>query len=405
MQAILSKVKGDKVIWMVVLLLSIISVLAVYSSISSLAVKAGGNSFKFLIKHVMMLGLGFGVIYAIHNVKSKYFSRLSQLFIWVAGIMLLLTLLFGLEINEAKRWLLIPVFNLTFQTSDFAKIVLILYTARMLNVKRAILHDFKNGVLPILYPIIVICALILPADFSTSAMLGFICFVLMYIGGVPAKHLLKILGIAFLGLFVIYLLGTFAPGTFPRFETWGARIESFLGLGEAAVDLNQNYQIDRAQYAIYDGGLLPQGPGTGSARNFLPHPYSDMIFAFIIQEYGSIFGAIGLIFLYIILLYRCVKLATKSPNHFASLAVMGLGFMMVLQAFINMGVSVNILPTTGQPLPMVSMGGTSILFTALSLGIILSVSRLIHNPEETNADDNQSNQPANRPIDADHAAS
>lgn len=405
MQAILSKVKGDKVIWMVVLLLSIISVLAVYSSISSLAVKAGGNSFKFLIKHVMMLGLGFGVIYAIHNVKSKYFSRLSQLFIWVAGIMLLLTLLFGLEINEAKRWLLIPGLDLTFQTSDFAKIVLILYTARMLNVKRAILHDFKNGVLPILYPIIVICALILPADFSTSAMLGFICFVLMYIGGVPAKHLLKILGIAFLGLFVIYLLGTFAPGTFERFETWGTRMDSFLGLGEAAVDLNQNYQIDRAQYAIYDGGLLPQGPGTGSARNFLPHPYSDMIFAFIIQEYGSIFGAIGLIFLYIILLYRCVKLATKSPNHFASLAVMGLGFMMVLQAFINMGVSVNILPTTGQPLPMVSMGGTSILFTALSLGIILSVSRLIHNPEETNADDNQSNQPANRPIDADHAAS
>ncbi|MCB0760236.1 MAG: FtsW/RodA/SpoVE family cell cycle protein [Flavobacteriales bacterium] len=382
MQTLLSKVKGDKVIWMIVLILSVVSLLAVYSSISSLALKAGGNSFKFLLKHGVMLAMGFGLIYVIHNIPSKYFSKLSQLFIWVAAIMLLLTLIVGIEVNEAKRWLRIPGLALTFQTSDFAKVVLIVYVARMLNVKRTQLHDFKNGVLPILAWIGVICALILPADFSTAAMLGFICFVMLMVGGVPFKHLLKVMGIIAGALGIIYLLGTTNGETFPRFGTWKQRIDTFFNTGEGDSDPSETYQIDRAQFAIYDGGLFPAGAGSGSARNFLPHPYSDMIFAFIIQEYGSIFGAIGLVFLYIILMYRCVKMANKSPSHFGGLAVVGLGFMMVFQAMINMGVAVNILPTTGQPLPMVSMGGTSILFTALALGIILSISRLVYNSEE-----------------------
>jgi cell division protein FtsW len=378
MNAVFSKLKGDKVIWMVAILLSMLSILAVYSSISTL-VYAKGSFLKPLVKHLMMLGLGFGVMYIVHRMRFKYFSRLSQVMIWVSAIMLLLTLIFGAEINEARRWLQIPFIKITFQTSDLAKVVLVVYVARMLNQKRTMLHNFKEGVLPILYPIIIICALILPADFSTAALLATVCGVLMFIGGVPMRHMLKIVGMAVGGIGLIYLLGKAAPDTLPRFDTWAVRIDSFFtdNPGESST----SYQIERAQYAIYDGGLAPHGPGTGTSRNFLPQSYSDMIFAFIIQEYGSILGGLGLILLFLILLYRSIKLSVKSPSHFGGLLAIGLGFMIVFQAMINMAVAVNILPTTGQTLPLVSWGGTSMLFICLSLGIILSVSREVYNPE------------------------
>ncbi len=381
MNQLLNKLQGDKVIWMLTVLLSIISILAVYSSISTLAYKADGNWFKFLFKHTLMLGLGFVLMFVVHKIKFKYFSRVSQVMIWVAGGMLLFTLLFGVDINDAKRWIRIPFIGMTFQTSDFAKIVLIVYVARLLNLKRTVLHDFKSGVLPVLYPIIAICVLILPADFSTAAMLGLICFIMMFIAGVPFKHLIKIVGVAIAGIGLIYLVGKTTPELLPRAGTWAARIDSFFNPTEG-----NNYQIDLAQYAISDGGLLPHGPGTGSSRNFLPHPYSDMIFAFIVQEYGSILGAFGLIMLYIILLYRSIRISIKCPKNFGSNVVIGLSLMLTIQAFINMAVAVNLFPTTGQPLPLVSMGGTSTLFTCLALGIILAVSRSVFNPEEVKKD-------------------
>ena len=382
MKALLKHIEGDKVIWMVALLLSLVSILAVYSSIGSLAVKTDAGTFKYLIKHSVLLALGFGVMLAVHRIPFKYFSKLSTLLIWVAGFMLMFTLLFGADVNEAKRWIKIPFINLTFQTSDFAKIVLITYVARMLNQKRTELHDFKNGVRPILIPIVLYCLLILPADFSTAAMLGLICFVLIYLGGVPVRHLLKIMGIALVLLLAVYAVGKTAPELVPRFDTWSQRIENFFNPEEEG-----NFQVNLAQYAIHDGGLLPAGPGSGNSL-YLPHPYSDMIYAFIIQEYGSILGGIGILLLYLIFLFRSVQVSFKCPRHFGSMLALGLSVMLVLQALINMAVAVNLFPTTGQPLPLVSMGGTSTLFTCLSVGMILSVSRSVYNPESVESSGN-----------------
>lgn len=378
MQLLLKKLQGDKVVWMITFILSLISILAVYSSVSTLVAKAHGNSMYFLIKHALMIALGITVMFYVHKVKIYYFSKSSQVLIWVAGIMLLFTLLFGVDINDAKRWVRIPFVGLTFQTSDFAKIVLILYVSHILNVKRELLHSFKEGVLPAVIPTAIICMLILPADLSTAVLLGFISFLLMFIAGVPIKHLLKIVGIAVLGIILLLLIGKSMPELFPRFATWVARIESFM-----SPESGGNYQIDYALYAISEGGFLPDWPGSASSRNFLPHPYSDMIYAFIIQEYGSILGGVSLVFLYIILLFRSIKTSVKCKSNYGSLVTIGLSLSLVVQAMINMAVSVNLIPTTGQPLPLVSMGGTSMIFTCLTIGIILSVSREVYNPEQT----------------------
>lgn len=390
--------EGDKVIWMVTLILSLCSLLAVYSAISSLAYKTDGSSLRFLFKQGTMLALGWGVMLLVHKVNFRYFSRISQVLIWVAAGLLLLTLLFGADINEAKRWLRIPFIGLTLQTSDFAKVVLVTFVARELNNRRMQLHQFKNGVLPILVPIGLICMLILPADFSTAALLGMVCIGMLFIGGVPFRHMLKIAGLGVAALFMLYGLGKAAPDLLPRFGTWAGRLERFAGVGNASDGDALEYQIELAQVAINRGGILPQGPGTGTSRNFLPHPYSDMIYAFIIEEWGAIMGGLGLVLLYIILLYRTIRTATRCPRHFGGLLAMGLGFLLVLQAMINMAVAVRLFPTTGQPLPLVSYGGTSMVFTCLSIGMILAVSRSVTNPDqwENDRDNLETKKPANR---------
>ncbi len=393
MQAFLKKLEGDKVLWMVTFLLSIISLLSVYSAISTLAMKADGNSLKFLVKHLAMILLGFGTMYFVHKMRFKYFSRTSSVLIWVVAGMLILTLFSGVDINSAKRWLRIPFVGMTFQTSDLAKIVLVTFVARQLNIYRTQLHDFKKGVLPVLIPIAGICVLILPADFSTAAMIGGVCFLMMFIGGVPIKHLGKIAGMGVLAIGLIYLIGTAAPNSLPRLGTWKSRIDSFF-----SPDANDagNYQSDLAQAAIYNGGLFPSGPGTGSSRNYLPHPYSDMIYAFVIEEYGALFGGLGLLLLYLILLFRSIKMATRCPKHFGGLLALGLSLMLVCQAIINMGVAVKIFPTTGQPLPLVSMGGTSMIFTCLSIAMIISVSRSVYNEEEWAKENKEDPKPSNQ---------
>ena len=390
--------EGDKVIWMVTLILSLCSLLAVYSAISSLAYKTDGSSLRFLFKQGTMLALGWGVMLLVHKVNFRYFSRISQVLIWVAAGLLLLTLLFGADINEAKRWLRIPFIGLTLQTSDFAKVVLVTFVARELNNRRMQLHQFKNGVLPILVPIGLICMLILPADFSTAALLGIVCIGMLFIGGVPFRHMLKIAGLVVAALFMLYGLGKAAPDLLPRFGTWAGRLERFAGVGNASDGDALEYQIELAQVAINRGGILPQGPGTGTSRNFLPHPYSDMIYAFIIEEWGAIMGGLGLVLLYIILLYRTIRTATRCPRHFGGLLAMGLGFLLVLQAMINMAVAVRLFPTTGQPLPLVSYGGTSMVFTCLSIGMILAVSRSVAHPDqwENDRDNLGTKKPANR---------
>ncbi len=376
MKELFKRAQGDKVIWMVTFLLSVLSVLAVYSAISTLAYKAEGNSLKFLLKHAVMLGVGFAVIFVVHKVRFKYFSKASAILFWVAAALLVLTLVMGPDINQARRWLRIPFIGLTFQSSDLAKIVLMVFLARQLNQYRTQLHDFKAGVWPVLWPVLLICGLIFPADFSTAAMLFGVAFLVMFIGGVPVRHLLKIAGAGVVVILMIFMLGKAAPNVFPRLDTWTTRLTSFTstsGEGE--------YQTNYAQVAIYNGGLLPSGPGTGVSRNYLPHPYSDMIYAFIIEEYGALLGGLGVLLLYLILLYRGIRISLRCPKHFGGLLALGLSFLLAGQAFINMAVAVRLFPTTGQPLPLLSMGGTSVIFTCLAIAMILSVSRSVFNPE------------------------
>ncbi len=363
-------IKGDKVIWTVVLLLSLLSVLVVYSSVIALAYRyKGGDTGSYLIKHVFIVGSGILLMYFIHKVKYSYFSRTSQLAIFIAAPLLLYTLLNGVSAGEASRWLVIPGTSLTFQTSDFAKLALITYVARMLSIKQNQIKDFKAAFLPIVIPVGIICALILPANFSTAALLFMTCLVLMFIGRMNAKHLLLLIGSGLVvGGIIIILIFNF-PNAIPRGTTWKARIENFI-----KGDSESNFQAEQAKIAIATGGLIGKGPGNSMQRNFLPQASSDFIFAILIEEWGLI-TAVVIVFLYLILLFRGVRLANKTERTFGSLLAIGLTFSLVFQAMVNMAVAVSLFPVTGQPLPLVSMGGTSIWFTSIAIGMILSVSR------------------------------
>jgi len=377
-QAIRSRLEGDRVIWMVALILSVWSLLSVYGSISSLAVKAEGNSLKFLTKQGTFLVLGLMTIYIVHRINYKYFAKLAN-FVYVAAVLaLVLTLAIGPDINDAKRWLQIPIVGITVQTSDFAKVAMIIYLAKELHMKREILDDFRYGIAPILVRIGIVCGLILPEDLSTAVLLGAVCLGMMLIASVPWRSMFRIGGIVVAMGIAVYGVGKFKPDLVPRLGTWTNRIEQFVGFASTGVSREATegeYQIELAQIAIHKGGMLPSGPGSGTSRNFLPHPYSDMIYAFIIEEWGAIIGGLGLLLLYLILMYRTIDAARKCDKPFGSYLAMGLGMMICMQALINMAVAVRLFPTTGQPLPLVSLGGTSILFTSISIGIILAVSR------------------------------
>ena len=363
-------IKGDKVIWTVVLLLSLLSVLVVYSSVVALAYRyKNGDTASYLIKHIFIVGSGIFLMYLIHKVKYSYFSRISQIAIILAAPLLLYTLLKGVSAGEASRWLAIPGTSLTFQTSDFAKLALITYVARMLAIKQDVIKDFKQAFIPIVVPVGIICALILPANFSTAALLFLTCLVLMFVGRMNAKHLLMLIGSGIVfGVLLIVLIFNF-PTIIKRGETWKARIEDF-----RKGDSESNFQAEQAKIAIATGQIFGKGPGNSMERNFLPQASSDFIFAIVIEEWGLI-TAILIVFLYVVLLFRGVRIANKSERTFGSLLAIGLTFSLVFQAMINMAVAVNLFPVTGQPLPLVSMGGTSIWFTSIAIGIILSVSR------------------------------
>jgi cell division protein FtsW len=367
---LLKYIKGDKVIWTVVLLLSLLSVLVVYSSVVALAYRyKNGDTGSYLVKHIFIVASGIFLMYLIHKVKYSYFSRISQIAIFLAAPLLLYTLLKGVSAGEANRWLAIPGTSLTFQTSDFAKLALITYVARMLSIKQDVIKDFKLAFIPIIIPIAIICALILPANFSTAALLFMTCFVLMFIGRMNAKHLLLLIGagIVFAGLLIVLIFNF--PNAIPRGQTWKARIENF-----RSGDSETNFQAEQAKIAIATGGVVGKGPGNSMQRNFLPQASSDFIYAIVIEEWGLI-TAVIIVFLYVVLLFRGIRIANKSERTFGSLLAVGLTFSLVFQAMINMAVAVNLFPVTGQPLPLISMGGTSIWFTSISLGIILSVSR------------------------------
>lgn len=370
--------KGDKVIWAIMFLLSLLSILVVYSAVVTLAHKfKQGNTEYYLVKHFVIIVLGFGIAYVFHKIKYTVFSKVAQIGFVLSIPLLLYTLLKGVSAGEASRWIDTGL-GITFQSSDVAKLMLLIYVARVLTVKAKELKDFKSVLKHLMVPIGIVCALILPANFSTAALLFVNCLLLMFLGGIHIKIIAKIAGLCMLTGTILLCWIYFAPKTFPikRAVTWQARMENF-----RTGDSESNYQSDQAKIAIATGGVLGKGPGNSTQRAFLPQASSDFIYAIIIEEYGVIAGLI-ILFLYMILLFRGVKILRDNEKPFGSFVAIGLTFSLVFQALVNMAVAVNLFPVTGQPLPMVSMGGTSIWFTMIAMGIILSVSKSIEDKSE-----------------------
>ncbi|MFM7217156.1 MAG: FtsW/RodA/SpoVE family cell cycle protein [Bacteroidota bacterium] len=373
--------KGDRTIWLIVFILSIFSLLAVYSSTGTLAYKyQSGNTEYYLYKHVIIVALGIVLMYVAHRIRYTVYSKVSFLALIITLPLLALTLALGTNLNEASRWLTLPGTNITFQTSDFAKLALVMYVARMLSKKQEEEMTFRSVFLPIMVPIMMVCGLILPANFSTASVLFISCLFLMLIGRVPLKHIFSMFGLGVAG-FAIYIALAFATGHTGRIKTWMARIERF-----SSPEQEDTYQTDQAKIAIATGGLVGKFPGNSSQRNFLPHPYSDFIFAIIVEEYGLLGGAL-LVFLYLLLFYRVIRFIHHSPMAFGTLLSVGCTFILIFQAMINMAVAVGLFPVTGQPLPLVSMGGSSIWFTSIGVGIVLSVSRQVEKEKREGGDE------------------
>lgn len=372
-QTVKDRIQGDKTIWLIVVLLSLVSLLAVYSSTGTLAYKyKAGNTEYYLVKHFGLLVFGLVLMYLAHLADYRIYSRLAQLLLIVSIPLLIFTLFFGTEINEAKRWITLPGINLSFQTSDLAKLALIMYTARFLSRNQENLNSFKKGFLPIIGTITGVCVLIAPADLSSAMALFFTCLLIMFIGRVRLAYLGATAGIGLASISLLVVLAFAFPDT-GRLGTWKNRIESHFSNSDA------QYQVQQSKIAIAEGGILGKGPGNSTQRNFLPHPYSDFIFAIIVEEYGLV-GAGVLVVLYLVLFWRIMKVLVKAPGTFGAMLALGLGLAFCIQAFANMAVAVNLLPVTGLTLPLVSMGGTSIWFTSIALGIILSVSKSTNKP-------------------------
>ena len=359
--------------WAIVALLAIFSFLPVYSAASNLAYTLGtGNTFSYFLKHFMHLSLGFAIIYGVHRIPYRYFRGLSMVMIPIVIILLSITLLQGVTIDgaNASRWIQIPVVGMSFQTSTLAFVVLMVYVARYLSKVQDREVTFKESILPLWLPVFLVLILILPANFSTTAIMFFMVMTLCFLGGYPIKYLLLILlsGIIAFALFI--LVAKSFPEVMPnRIDTWMSRIDNFAN-GE---DTEADYQIERAKIAIASGGIQGMGPGKSIQKNFLPQSASDFIFAIIIEEYGLI-GGTFLLVLYSWLLFRIIIIAQKADTVFGKLLVLGVGLPIVFQALINMAVAVELFPVTGQTLPLISSGGTSIWMTCLAIGIILSVS-------------------------------
>lgn len=367
---IYSELRGDRAVWMILLMLVIFSLLTVYSSTGHMAFqKQGGNTEFYLLKHLFFMGIGLTLTYICYVLHYTQYMKVAPILLVICIPLLMYTVGFGVEVNEARRWLRIPFIGLTFQTSDFGKLALIIYVARAISAKQDYIKDFKSAFLPIIVPILIICGLIAPADLSSALLLFVTCVGMMFLGRVAIQYiiLLLLLGVVvFAGLIVI---GEFFPD-FVRTDTWITRVREFME------ETEPGYQILHSKIAIANGGIFGSGPGNSVMRNYLPAPYSDFIYAMICEEYGLV-GGFTIIALYVFLFFRCVSIVTRAPKAFGAMLVMGLAMLLVIQALANMAVTVQLVPVTGLTLPLVSMGGTSIVFTCISFGMILSVSRYI----------------------------
>ena len=389
---LVNKTKGDRVIWGIVIILTLVSLLVVYSSTGSLAYKYSRSTESYLFKQFGFIILGVLIIYFAHRVNYTIYSKVASILFVASIILLIYTFFFGVRMNEGTRWIKLPVINMTFQTSDMAKLALFMYMSRQLSRKQNVIKDFKKGFLPIIIPVGIICLLIAPSNLSTSLLIGGTSILIMFIGRVSTKHILATIGIAMIPVLILFAVAVTTydktehrakdiPAVFSvgRVPTWIGRIQTFMYSNKE--DANEKlYQINQAKIAIAKGSWLGLGPGNSEARNFLPHSYSDFIYAIILEEYG-LMGGIFMVFIYLLFLYRCIRLYRKCPYAFGAFLALSLSFMLVIQAIANMGVNVNVFPNTGVTLPLVSMGGSSFLFTCLSIGIILSVARNVEQLE------------------------
>ena len=392
--SLLSRTKGDKVIWAIVILLTMVSILVVYSSIGSLAYRMNKSTESYLFRQIGYICLGVIIIYFAHRVNYTIYSRVASILFIISIPLLLYTLKYGSDINDANRWIKLPVINLTFQTSDLAKLALFMYMSRLLSRRQNVIKDFKKGFLPLIIPVGIICILIAPANLSTALLIGGIALMLMVIGRVSLKHIMLVVGLALIPLIILVSIASHYYNheehtsddlptvlSFGRMPTWVRRVQDFMYADKA----DASYQIQQAKIAIATGGIFGKGPGKSEERNFLPHPYSDFIYAIIIEEYGLAGGTIILL-IYLLFLFRSIRLFQRCPYAFGAFLAVALSFTLVIQALVNMGVNVNLFPTTGVTLPLVSMGGSSLLFTCFSIGIILSVARNVEQAEGRNAE-------------------
>lgn len=389
MDQLLNKTKGDRVIWAIVILLTLLSLLAVYSSTGTLAYKMSKSTESYLFKQFAFITIGVLIIYFAHRVNYTLYSKLSLILFLVSIPLLLYTLVFGDRLNEASRWIRLPIINLTFQTSDMAKLALFMYLSRQLSRKQNVIKDFRKGFIPLIVPVGIICLLIAPANLSTALLTGAISLLLMFIGRVSGKHILMTIGLAAIP---VIMLVTLAVGYYDKEENRSEELPGILSVGRIPTWIKRvqdfmyadkeetAYQVQQAKIAIAKGGWVGLGPGNSEQRNFLPHPYSDFIYAIIIEEYGLMGGALVML-VYLIFLLRSIRLFKRCPFAFGAFLAMGLSFTLAIQAMANMAVNVNLFPVTGVTLPLVSMGGSSFLFTCLAIGIILSVARNVEQTE------------------------
>lgn len=397
--SILKRTSGDRVIWGLVIVLVLISLLVVYSATGSLAYKMyKGNTEVYLFKQVGFITIGLLLIYFAHRVNYTIYSRIAKLLFLLSIPLLVYTLFFGVTLNEGSRWIRLPIINMTMQTSDLARLSLFMFLARLLSRRQNRIKDFKKGFLPVILPVALVVMLIAPANLSTALLLGASCMLLLFIGRVSGKHLLATIGIALIPVVFLVMAAMIKHNSSDsasidakpsskitaRVDTWISRVEGFM-YGNRDEDHQSTYHVNQMKIAIANGRLFGKGPGNGEQRNFMPHPYSDSIYANIIEEYGLVGGAF-MIFIYLVFLFRSIRLFQRCPFAFGAFLALGLSFTLVLQALANMAVNVNLFPVTGVTLPLVSMGGSSFLFTCLSIGIILSVSRNVEQLEGKKAE-------------------
>ncbi|MBM3915106.1 MAG: cell division protein FtsW [Sphingomonadales bacterium] len=392
---LLKKTRGDKVIWALVVVLTLVSLLAVYSATGSLAYKNyKGNTEVYLFKQVVFILGGLLVIYFAHLVNYTFYSKAARIVFLISLPLLFYTLFFGVKMNEGSRWIKLPIINMTMQTSDLAKLALFMYLARLLSKKQDLIKDFKKGYLMVIWPVLLTCMLIAPANLSTALLLGASCLLLLFIGRASAKHLLLTVGLAMIPIVLLIATAVVrhhnesgeeaavakAPTSAltARVDTWINRVETFIYGGQDSD--TDAYQVNQAKVAISKGGLLGVGPGNSTTRDFLPQAYNDFIYAIIIEEYGIVGGGF-MVFIYLVFLFRCIRIFKRCPFAFGAFLALGLSFTLVIQALANMAVTVNLFPVTGVTLPLVSMGGSSFIFTCLAIGIILSVARNVEQLE------------------------